>query len=98
MVLLKLNKTVPFELTNHTINSVCLPTLEILEKNIFNQCIVIGWGNEQKDGYSSYNLREVRLPIVSKEECFATHRFKYDANTQICAGGVPEGGKGACFG
>lgn len=84
------------DLTNHTVNSVCLSDFELIDKNVLDQCVVIGWGNSQKEGSSSDHLQEVRLPLVSAEKCVDPHHFKYDPNTQICAGA--EGGHGTCFG
>jgi len=63
-----------------------------------NSCVTIGWGSEAKGGQSTEYLKEVKLPLVDVDKCFAKHHFNFDANTHICAGGLETGGAGTCFG
>lgn len=64
--------------------------------------MAIGFGAEKKDSENPFGgsarLKQVELPLVGAEKCFEAYGFKYDANTQLCAGGRTEGGAGTCYG
>uniref|UniRef100_A0A667YAF1 Peptidase S1 domain-containing protein n=1 Tax=Myripristis murdjan TaxID=586833 RepID=A0A667YAF1_9TELE len=79
----------PVEFTNYT-RPVCLAA----QGSIFTNgttCWVTGWGLE------SQTLQEVELPIVSNSRCQSIYGGLITDST-ICAGGLPEGGQGICFG
>lgn len=63
-----------------------------------NECFATGWGHTQVNGTDSTILQEALMPIVNSSYCFAKYSFKFDVNTQICAGGTPTGGLGTCHG
>ncbi len=60
---------------------------------------VIGWGalsEEGREGWLSYDLHQVQVPIVSQEEC-NTSMGRMVSENMLCAG-YSEGGKDACHG
>ena len=60
---------------------------------------VIGWGalsEDSKEGFLSYDLQQVELPIVSEEECINSMGRMVSEN-MLCAG-YSAGGKDACHG
>lgn len=58
---------------------------------------VLGWGATSEGGSQSLVLREVRVPIMTDEDCGAAYPGDYKAASMFCAG-VPTGGLDACQG
>ncbi|XP_066977455.1 trypsin-1-like [Macrobrachium rosenbergii] len=80
--IIELNEPVEFD---RHIRPVCLPSEE---KSYIGQFgIVPGWGRQSEDGESSDVVREVRVPIISNEECrnkkYKPHEIK---DSMMCAG------------
>lgn len=57
--------------------------------------VVTGWGAVQEGGASASVLQEVRVPIVSIEECRASYGQAKITDRMICAG-IQQGGQDAC--
>ncbi len=60
---------------------------------------VIGWGalsEDSEEGFLSYDLQQVELPVVSEEEC--TNSMGRMINENLLCAGYSEGGKDACHG
>ena len=93
--------TEPFELQEH-IDTVCLPDPE--EQFDGQNCFATGWGKDQFGAAGEYQvvLKEIDLPVVSRESCQDSlrrtrlgRRFQLDESF-ICAGGIA--GKDTCKG
>ncbi|XP_039746143.1 trypsin-2-like [Pararge aegeria] len=56
---------------------------------------VSGWGATSENGNVANNLMEVRVPVVSTEQCRKSYRTITER--MVCAG-VPEGGEDSCGG
>merc|ERR1719495_2173359 len=91
-----------FALSDH-IDTICLPDYQ---ENFDDrsECFVKGWGKDHfgKDAEYQVVLKEVSLPVVSRDQCLdwlrvtrLGKRFKLDQSF-LCAGG--EAGKDACRG
>ncbi|KAF5299475.1 hypothetical protein FQR65_LT01056 [Abscondita terminalis] len=85
---------------------VCAPTIENMLHWQNNVGVVVGWGH--KNGEKSDELREIRVPFISFEDCYdkVTPPFrKFLTNDKICAGYVSnnetvyqgDGGGGVTF-
>ena len=55
---------------------------------------VIGWGLTRDDGFKSYVLREVGVPIKKIDECEPIYKLRFPSESYICA--KPENGKDSC--
>ncbi|KAF5299446.1 hypothetical protein FQR65_LT01026 [Abscondita terminalis] len=74
---------------------VCLPTIG---KSYSGQIgIVTGWGATSSGGSVSNKLREVRVPILSHEDCRRTGYGDRVTDKMLCAG-FPQGSKDSCQG
>jgi len=60
--------------------------------------IVAGWGYREEYGPSSYALEEIKVPIVSDEDCKQIYGANELTERMICAGYILYGGKDACSG
>jgi len=58
---------------------------------------VLGWGATSEGGPQSLVLREVRVPVMSDDDCQAAYPNDYKASSMFCAG-VVTGGLDACQG
>ncbi|RZB40833.1 Trypsin domain containing protein, partial [Asbolus verrucosus] len=91
----------PFTLEAH-INVACLPPLNTVDDN--SRCYVTGWGKNDfgKEGNYPPILKEIEIPMVSRDICQANLRktrlgqFFQLHRSFVCAGG--EEGKDACIG
>jgi trypsin len=63
---------------------------------IDNESMTLGWGTTSESGSLSKTLMEVKVPLVSTEDCKAAYPDQID-ETMICAG-LKEGGKDSCQG
>lgn len=54
-------------------------------------CSMYGWGETKGTGHEGV-LKEVRLPVVSKERCRQQHRGLHIDHSRICAGGTRDEG------
>nr|XP_037867296.1 37-kDa protease isoform X1 [Bombyx mori] len=73
---------------------VCLPSSGLSYNNYTG--VVTGWGTTEEGGSVSNALQEVKVPIVTNEECRKGYGDRITDN-MICAG-EPEGGRDACQG
>uniref|UniRef100_A0A2P2HW09 Transmembrane protease serine 9-like n=1 Tax=Hirondellea gigas TaxID=1518452 RepID=A0A2P2HW09_9CRUS len=78
--------------TNPKIRPACLPDTD--DQYTGQTATITGWGKTTHDGYSTLNLLEVDIPIMSNAECGTSYRI---TPNMICAG-VPEGGLDSCQG
>ncbi|KAL2817135.1 trypsin-like serine protease [Aspergillus granulosus] len=63
------------------------------------EVVISGWGSQSESGALSQTLRAVTVTVVNQTECDAGYE-KYGmpiTEGMFCAG-VPEGGKGSCYG
>ncbi|CAB3236049.1 unnamed protein product [Arctia plantaginis] len=80
---------------NITVRPVCLPAPGL---SFTGDCgLVIGWGVTEQGGSISNTLQEVKVPIVSNEECRVRSYGQRVTENMLCAG-EPEGGRDACQG
>lgn len=96
IALLKLQK--PLVLLDGRSAPICMPNAG----DIFDELsLVAGWGRLSEDGQIAHVVRQVTIPIISKEYCeseYITIGFsQYLNECQLCAG-YKRGGKDACQG
>ncbi|XP_059265029.1 ovochymase-2 isoform X2 [Mustela nigripes] len=81
------------------VGPMCLPELkERFEAGFI--CTTAGWGRSAEDGVLSKVLQEVKLPILTQDECMAallTLKKPFSGHTFLCTG-FPDGGGDACQG
>ncbi|CAH2085281.1 unnamed protein product [Euphydryas editha] len=77
------------------IRPVCLPTAGNTYSNYSG--LVAGWGTTEEGGSVSSTLQEVRVPIISNEECRMTAYKNRITENMLCAG-EEQGGRDACQG
>lgn len=95
IALIELNNQVDF--TDPNVGFICLPPRNSTWFPIENtSSIAIGWGRTVEDGYSSYTLQQVDLPVVGPNNRYCADLIN-DAIIQFCAGPL-EGGKDTCQG
>ncbi|KAG6445009.1 trypsin-1-like [Manduca sexta] len=88
------NSTEPEENQDVGLRPVCLPKGGLSYTNY--TAVVTGWGTTEEGGSVSDTLQEVKVPIVSNDECRKGYGGRITEN-MICAG-EKEGGKDACQG
>lgn len=94
--LIKLDSKVDFAAHPH-IRPVCLPTST--SNNYAGEfAIVTGWGTTSSSGSLSAALREVRVKVLSNQECKATSYSNAEIKDQMVCAGVTAGGKDSCQG
>lgn len=94
--LIKLKSKVNFAANSH-IRPVCLPTSN--SNNYAGEfAITSGWGATKPGGSSSARLREVKVKVLTNQECKATSYFNSEIKNQMLCAGVTGGGKDACQG
>ncbi|KAG8199828.1 hypothetical protein JTE90_000916 [Oedothorax gibbosus] len=81
---------------------VCLPTAEE-DPGLWHgkQCSVVGWGKLYEIGHTfPDSLQEVRLPVISTEECRKRILFltMYHITDNMFCAGYERGGRDACLG
>ncbi|GBO03689.1 Enteropeptidase, partial [Araneus ventricosus] len=81
---------------------VCLPTAEE-DAGLWHgrQCSVVGWGKLYEIGHTfPDSLQEVRLPVISTEECRKRILFltMYHITDNMFCAGYERGGRDACLG
>ncbi|XP_045449369.1 trypsin-1-like [Melitaea cinxia] len=77
------------------IRPVCLPEAGNTYSNYTG--LVAGWGTTEEGGSVSNTLQEVRVPIISNEECRMSAYKDRITENMLCAG-LEEGGRDACQG
>ncbi|XP_064633163.1 serine protease 27-like isoform X2 [Lineus longissimus] len=79
---------------NDYVIPACLPGKEEVFEGMF--CTVTGWGHTAENGLRSNVLKEVTVPVVTRDICAKRLESKGDVyGTNICAG-YEDGGKDAC--
>ncbi|KFM59829.1 Enteropeptidase, partial [Stegodyphus mimosarum] len=99
IALLKMDKPVMF---SDYLRPVCLPT-ESEDAGLWHgkQCSVVGWGKLYEIGHTfPDSLQEVRLPVISTEECRKKIIFltMYHLTDNMFCAGYERGGRDACLG
>lgn len=88
-----------FSLLLEKVCPVCVPSSKqkrLLRKGKFG--IVVGWGTTPQ-GNASETLRQLRLPIVSRERCIDAYIDQYNVtNSMFCAGKRKEKNQDTCKG
>ncbi|XP_033096152.1 mannan-binding lectin serine protease 1-like [Anneissia japonica] len=107
IALVKLNQSVQF---SPMVRPVCLPEQSTNVSNDNNDNIdhgdlpsrkgvVIGWGKQASDRGTSNYLREVYVPLVSRQKCRSVYRpLEYPITENMVCAGERRGGKDACEG
>ncbi|OTF75923.1 Group 3 mite allergen-like protein (serine protease), partial [Euroglyphus maynei] len=96
IALLRLNETL--QLDDTSISPICLPANKIFEKiKVGQNTTIIGWGHQHENGVVTNRLHEVRIPIISNEQCRNIYGSKRIDNRHICAA-FPDGGHDSCQG
>ncbi|KAF8770083.1 Enteropeptidase like protein [Argiope bruennichi] len=99
IALLRLDRPVLF---SDYLRPVCLPTAEE-DPGLWHgrQCSVVGWGKLYEIGHTfPDSLQEVRLPVISTEECRKRILFltMYHITDNMFCAGYERGGRDACLG
>lgn len=99
IALLRMESPVPF---SDFLRPLCLPN-EIEEVNMWHghHCSVVGWGKLYEIGHTfPDSLQEVRLPVISTEECRKKILFltMYHLTENMFCAGYERGGRDACLG
>ena len=77
---------------------VCLPdnNFQLPFDDLNKTCWITGWGTLSYYGITPNELRQVNIPLVSKQRCSASYPGKID-DSMICVG-KDQGGIGGCHG
>ncbi|CAL4120268.1 unnamed protein product [Meganyctiphanes norvegica] len=82
--IIRLDKKVDFD---HFVRPVCISEANPRSTFIGEKGIVIGWGRQDENGVPSDVLREVRVPIMSNDECKTkNYKPKEITDNMMCAG------------
>lgn len=73
---------------------VCLPPAG--ESFANKDGVVMGWGAIKEGGPLASTLQEVKVPIISNEECGKTAYGSTRITVNMLCAGIPEGGKDSC--
>ncbi|CAG2176571.1 unnamed protein product, partial [Oppiella nova] len=94
--LIKLNETIDFNNKHHYLQPVCLSSLS--NEWTDDNCIATGYGYQDKYGISNNQvLMKVSEPIYDITYCSLKMR-DINKDSNICAGGSPQGGTSTCKG
>lgn len=84
---------------NARIFPVILPASVLFQNHppweVYKECTAVGWGSTTRAGKISINLRVVRLPLISFEECEKFY-MNYINETDLCT--LDDTGKDTCSG
>lgn len=94
IALLELDKAVEF---GPKIQPACLPQIQF-EDYSGKIGMIAGWGRLGEQEQTSPVLREVVVPIWSKDECYESDYGKKRLTDNMMCAGVPTGGSDACQG
>ena len=98
IALIKLNTSTNSEQFKNIV-PICISSGLPFKLNKSSICYVTGWGSEhEKDPFPSFVLQQAQIPIFDYDDCIVLMREKIHVGKTVCAGGLPEGGKGICNG